>query len=240
MNEIKYHDSLHGEQYGPDHQLTNNWNPEPIYEQDEYIKVYFRIEAKNWNYAEQGFSVAELWEQFFAEMREILDRFNIPEGTGHRTESLPGMEHLHIHPQMISGVVAKNKIKAIAEALNACETVSCPWVDVYDDISTMDNTAFRAALAERTEEIESDLLQAFTTKRKNLYIVPSCWSGPIAELSWKYAIRRRSCESGQDGVCCEFLFSIFEKLVEAGKIVSAETKNGTGYRTAKKDEQKTA
>lgn len=150
------------------------------------------------------------------------------------------MEHLHIHPHELSGVVAKNKIKAIAEALAACETISCRWVDVYDEISTMDNTAFRAALAERTEEIEADLLQAFTTKRKNLYIVPSYWSGPIAALSGKYTIRRRSCESGQDGVCCEFLNSVFEKLVEAGKIVSAETKHGTGYRTAKKDEQKTA
>ena len=196
------------------------------------------METQGWNSLEQGFSSAEQREEFFYEMREVLDRFGVPEGTGHRTENLPGIEHLYIHPQSVSGVMAKNKIKPIAEALDACETAAIRWVDLYEDISTMTNEEFLSQLENRTEEIKKDMLEAFKTKRRNLYIVPSFWSGPVSRLSDKYTIRRRSCESGEDGVCFSFISSVFAKLVEAGEIVEAETKHGTGYRTAKKDEQR--
>lgn len=235
---IKYHDNQNGPQYGEDHHLTNNWNPEPIYNDNEYIKVYFRVEAQGYNCAGAYWEQEEQREAFFAEMRGILSRFGVPEGTGHRTENLPGMEHLYIHPQSVSGVMAKNRIKDIAEALDACETAAIRWVDLYEEISTMTDEEFRATLVDRTEEIEKDLLEAFKTKRRNLYIVPSFWSGPVSRLSDKYTIRRRSCESGEDGICYSFIYSLFERMVKAGKIVAAETKHGTGYRTAKKDEQR--
>lgn len=236
---IKYHDNIHGQQYGADHSLTDNWQPEPIYGVEEYISVYFRIDAKGAGMY-GSFAHAEQREAFYREAREILKRFDVPEGTGHITEKLPGMEHLYIHPQNISGVVAKNKVKAIAEALDACKTVSCRWVDVYRDISTMDNAAFCKALDGKTEEIEADLLKAFQTKRKNLFIVPSVLSGPVVRLSEKYTIPRRSCESGRDEVCIQQIGIVFDRLVAAGKIVSAETKHGMGYRTAKKDEMNSA
>ena len=32
---MKYHDNIHGQQYGPDHMLTDNWNPKGPYRDDE-------------------------------------------------------------------------------------------------------------------------------------------------------------------------------------------------------------
>ena len=32
---IKYHDNLNGQQYGNDHMLTNNWNPDAEYGENE-------------------------------------------------------------------------------------------------------------------------------------------------------------------------------------------------------------
>ena len=43
---IKYHEYRTGERdYGDDHKLTNNWNPEQDYGK-EYAKVYFNMESE--------------------------------------------------------------------------------------------------------------------------------------------------------------------------------------------------
>lgn len=239
---IKYHDNMHGQQYGPDHHLTDNWPPEPIYGADEYIRAFFRVDCPAYVF-KGGFPSFEREDQraaFFEEARGVLAAFGVPEGTGHSSEKLPGMEHLYIHPQNISGVVAKNRVKPIAEELAACKTFSVRWVDLYEDISTMTDEEFRARLYEQKTEIGADILAAYRTKRSNLYIVDNYWSSPLRALADKYTIPRRSCESGADELCVSVLGEIFDELVAAGAIVSAETKSGTGYRTAKKGEKKSA
>lgn len=42
MANIKYHQNGVGREYGADHTLTNNWNPDADYG-NEYVSVYFRI-----------------------------------------------------------------------------------------------------------------------------------------------------------------------------------------------------
>lgn len=241
LSKIKYHNNIYGQQYGTDGELTDNWNSEPIYGNNEYSRVFFRIDCPSYvfnNYAYPNWDSEEQKKSFYAEARDILKRFNIPEGTEHFPEKLPGMEHLHVHPQNISGVIAKNRIKAVAEALNACSGFSVRWVDVYEDIADMTNEAFIERLNEHKGEIEADLLECFKTKRRNLYIVSNYWNSPVEKLSNKYTIRRRTSESGVDEVCMGFIKSVFDSLVEQRKIVSAKTKNGIGYRAAKKDELK--
>lgn len=237
---MKFHDNIHGPQYGADHMLTNNWNPEPIYGADEYIRVYFRIDcpAYVFNGGYPSFPDEESRSAFYTEAQGVLAAFGIPEGTGHRSENLPGVEHLHIHPQNISGVVGKNRVKPVAEALGACRTFSVGWVDVYEDVSAMNNEEFLLRLAEKETEIAADLLEAFRTKRSNLYIVPDGWSGPIVRLVEKYHIPRRVCEKpNEDGACQRFIQSVFDDLLSSGEIISAETNHGTGYRTAKKEKK---
>ncbi len=237
---MKFHDNIHGQQYGADHSLTDNWNPEPIYGADEYIRVHFRVDCPTYVFSGgyPSFPDDKSRSAFYAEAQGVLAAFGIPEGTGHKSENLPGVEHLHIHPQDISGVVGKNRVKPIAEALDACITFSVRWVDVYEDVSAMNNDEFLQRLAEKKTEIAADLLEAFCTKRSNLYIVPDGWSGPIVRLAEKYHIPRRCCEKyTEDGVCRGYIQSVFSDLVSAGEIVSAETKHGAGYRTAKKEKK---
>ena len=46
---IKYHDNINGVQYGADHILTNNWNPDCDYG-NEYVNIHFRIETNGYGY----------------------------------------------------------------------------------------------------------------------------------------------------------------------------------------------
>lgn len=233
---IKYHDNINGQQYGADHTLTDNWNASEDFPKDSYIRVYFRLDCPAYDFR-MGFDNAEGREAFFAEVRDILKCFDIFEGTGGRYDGFP-MEHLHIHPQNVSGVIAKWKIRYIAEALNDCETCKIRWVDVYQDISTMSNAEFAESLESKRGEMTADILEMFKTKRNNLYIVPGY--GTFDRIVNKYHVSRREAESGNDDTTCNnFVVTVFNELVSMGELVSAETRNGTGYRTAKKVEKKT-
>lgn len=227
---IKYHDNMNGEQYGADHALTNNWDSEKEYSENAFAKVYFRINCPSYDFS-NGFSDEKSKSAFYSEIVGILEKYAIPEAVG--LNYVKGMECLYIHPQEISGVVQKNKIKMIAEDLSKCRTCSIRWVDIYDDVFDMTDQDFRAILSGRTEEIENDILEAFQTKRKNLYVVyDPLGCSPIAKVSKKYSIYRKSNDSGIDWVCINFLNEVLQSLVQSGKIAQAETKHGTGYRTA--------
>lgn len=237
---IKYHDNINGPQYGPDGHTTDNWNPEGPFPSESYIRVYFRIDTKGAGMYGSFADPADR-DRFHGEMTALFKKFGIPEGTGGRFEGCP-MEHLYAHPQDISGVVAIEKVKPIAEALDASETVSVRMVDVYEDVSPMSNDEFRDKLAQHREEIAGELLEAFKTKRSNLYIVGNdFFSGPVRRIAEKRHIPRREALRYQDdGTAYNYVQSVFEDLLAAGKIVSAETKHGTGYRTAKAKEVRSA
>lgn len=227
---IKYHDNMNGQQYGTDHALTDNWNACADFPKDSYISVYFRINCPSYDFR-MGFNDAESREAFYSEIRDILMCFDVVEGIGGRYEGFP-MEHLHIHPQEIIGVVAKWKVRYIAEKLSDCQTCRIRWVDVYQDISTMSNTEFTKGLESKRGEIAADILEMFKTKRSNLYIVPSY--GTFNRIVNKYHVSRREAESSSgDTTCNNYVVSVFQELVNGGELVSAETRNGTGYRTAK-------
>ena len=54
--DILYHQYKKGHDYGPDHKLTNNWEPDAEYG-DEYVKVYFYTDTPT--YSQNGFETAE-------------------------------------------------------------------------------------------------------------------------------------------------------------------------------------
>lgn len=241
MEKIKYHDNLHGPQYGPDGHNTDNWNPDGPFPEESYIRVFFRIDTKGFGGMYGSFDNSADRDRFHSEMTAILQSFSIHEGTGGRFEGFP-MEHLYCHPNDISGVVAKRKVKAIAEDLNASETVSVRWVDVYEDVSPMSNAEYLELLKTQRDKIAAELLTEYKTKRSNLYIVGNdFFGGPVRRVSEKRHIPRREAErASDDSTAYNYVQSVFEDLLAAGKIVSAETKHGTGYRTAKANERKTS
>lgn len=233
----KFYNAMRKE-YDPEtHYAIENWT-DTGFSADEYAKVYFRIDCPAFDCVSASFVSASAREDFYAEASAVLRSFNIDEGTGYimRGEEYR-MEHLHIHPQEISGVVAKNKIVAIAEAINRCKCAFCRSVDVYEDVSNMTNEQFTAQLNEKRADIENDILSAFTTKRKNLYYGEYAASGLLERIAAKYHICRRQCESGTDYTAKAVCADVLEQLVEQGKIVTAAVKDGTGYRTAKKGDK---
>ena len=54
MANIKYHQNGVGREYGADHTLTNNWNPDADYG-NEYVNIHFRIDTPSYDYS-CGFS----------------------------------------------------------------------------------------------------------------------------------------------------------------------------------------
>lgn len=237
---IKYHDNTApGYPYGPDGCLLDNWDAEKEYG-DEYCAVHFRVESKYYDSMHQCWKDNPTWHEdsparnrFDKQAKEVLERFEIQEGTGVKWEGFP-MEHLYIHPQDVSGTVAKNKVRKIAEALDAMDDVSICWVDVYEDISPMSEEAYLAHLESKRNEIVEKLLETYKTKRRNLYIVPNTLDLPEHRVIAQYHIPRRCARrSKDDETGHKFIDEIFKELVEAGKIISAETRKGLGYRTAK-------
>jgi len=72
MKNIKYHLNGAGNEYGEDHTLTNNWNPNINYG-NEYVNVYFRIDAAYYQYQFTGYT-EEDQREFDKEVAEIFQR----------------------------------------------------------------------------------------------------------------------------------------------------------------------
>ena len=233
----KFYNALRKE-YDPDtHYAIENWDVSADYSADEYAKVYFRIDCQTFDCTSASFASADMREAFYDEMKGVLRSFGIVESSGYcRGNEMPEIEYLYIHPQNISGIVAKSKIVAIAEAINACKYAFCRSVDVYEDIAPISNEQFLEMLPARKDEITADILSAFTTKRKNLFYGEYAAGQLLDRISAKYSIRRRQCESGTDYTAKDFCNIVLTELVKAGKVITAHVKDGTGYRTAKKNE----
>lgn len=226
-----YHDNMNGPMY-ENGQLSHNWNPDRDFPENAYINVHFRIDCPTFDY-HGNFENATDLENFQREAKSVLARFGVMESSGYESERAGIIQHLYIHPQDISGAVKMRDVKLIAEALNACKTLSVRWVDVYEEVYDISEEEFIERLDAQKQAIKADLLQAYTTKRSNLYIVPSAFSGPENALGKKYHIFRRNCQGYQDGACYQYMVDIREELIADGLIVSADTKHGIGYRTAK-------
>ena len=67
---IKYHQNGIGNEYGTDHQLTNNWNPDKDYG-NEYVNVYFRMETRGYEYPSFSFTEEDR-KAFDSELEEVF------------------------------------------------------------------------------------------------------------------------------------------------------------------------
>ena len=120
---IKYHQNGIGNEYGEEHQLTNNWNPDVDYG-NEYVNVYFRIETKGYSYPSFCFTEADR-RAFDSEVSEVFTSLGWnPEGKQFRCSCetwVKGKQHLYLHPQNFSGEVLKNEVKQIAKSVGKKE-----------------------------------------------------------------------------------------------------------------------
>ena len=147
-------------------------------------------------------------------------------------------QELYLHPQSFSGVVLEENIKNIETISKECELFKFKNTDVYDDVFDMTDQEYLNLLESKKSEIEKDILEKYKTKRRNLYITDL--NTPIMKVLDKYSIKRIKKYLGMtsDDVDYVFMTDVFKKLVNEGKIVSENCRNGMGYRTINKTEQK--
>jgi len=144
-------------------------------------------------------------------------------------------QELYLHPDHFSGVAVKENIPHIEQVIKSGKLFTPRWTDVYDEVFDMTDEEYLELLQSKKAEIEQDLLEKFQTKRSNLYITSS-WNGVNSVYS-KHHLKRLSSYVGvysSSDPDWQFIEKIFNELVNEGRIVTAETKNGTGYRTNKK------
>lgn len=130
-----------------------------------FAKVYFRIDTVGFDLYNGSFTNTDDREAFCKEASEIIKSFGIVESSGYKQNN----EYLYAHPQNISGIVAKSKIKAIAEAINNSKTMTIRWTDVYEEYALISDEDYSEILNSKREEMAKYIVENCFTKRTNLF-----------------------------------------------------------------------
>jgi len=231
----------------------NDHKDEPGY----YSNVHFRIEKNG--YTGQGWSddriengkwVSELRQAFSDEVECLFtaNGWSLESGrrNGASATASKGRNFLYLHPMDFSGVCENAEIEAVQGFLAVGATFLLRGTDIYEEIFDMSDEELTEKLNRERRDIYAEIMTAYTTKRRNLYIAGT---DPIESIGRRHSLKRlalgnRSDSHGldrrSDGICQTYVAGIFQELIDSGKIVTANTKAGLGYRTAKKDELKAA
>ena len=234
---ILYHDNMNGVQYGEDHMLTDNWNPDMDYG-NEYVRVYFRIDTPSYHY-ERGFSSTEDRDSWDTEASNLISSFGIMEDSGYKVDN--GKEkcaYLYAHPQNISGVVLKNDVQKIAEAISNMKLSSIRWVDLYETVYVISDNEYNEYLDGRKDEIRKALFEKSATTRTNKY----CAAFDVARnIASTVRLNRLGLNDGKNygsGQTIEYILSVADEMIAEGYLKYFE-RDGVKYiRSLNKTEQK--
>lgn len=233
---IKYHQYGIGNEYGEDHTLTNNWNPDMNYG-NEYVNVYFNIDTPTYDYR-NGWETEER-EAWLKEASNLIASFGIMEDSGYKVEN--GKEkcaYLYAHPQQISGVILKNDVKKVAEAISNMELSSIRWVDLHETVYLISDSEYQEYLDGRKEEIRKALFEKSATTRANKY----CAAFDVARhIAGMVRLNRLGLNDGKNygsGQTIEYILSVADEMIAEGYLKYFE-RDGVKYiRSLNKTEQK--
>lgn len=203
-----------------------------------YKKVYFRINTPLYYNSKYGVGWGTLEDgELFK--KTITDLF-INSGWEIKKERFNGgcntitkdKQELYLHPQEVSGVVIVENIPAIEKLLSNGDLFKFEKTDIYEDVFDITDEEYIDILKSKQTEIEQAILKTYTTKRKNLFVT-STWT-PLNNILDKYRIKRLSHYIGvysSSNADVQWISELFESLVNEGKITTAQTKHGIGYRS---------
>lgn len=237
---IKYHQNGVGNEYGADHQLTNNWNPDKDYG-SEYVNVYFRMETKGYGYPSFSFTEEDR-KAHNAELEEIFTSLGWKCEEGAYGASCAtwkkGKQHLYLHPQNFSGEILKNEVKQIAEALERHNTFYLRWVDLYETVYDMTDQEYEEILLQKDEEIKKSVLESSKTTRTSKYY----YAFDIARgLANRFRLSRIGDDDGKNygiGQTVNHILGVVQCLIDEGYLVSVVKNDTLLIRTINKTEQK--
>lgn len=195
----------------------------------EYRNVYFRIHSR------YQFDFRWPTESDAAEFQEETRRlfqsagWDLRPGRNGVCDTVTkGQQDLYLHPMHFSGVIEMGEIPAIQELLKDAKSFHCYRYDYHERYWELTDEEYLAQLESKREEITQTILEQCRTKRKNLYI-----TDPVAlNVAQKFSIRRLCDKRGWNDLADRFVKELMEQLVQDGLLVTAETKNGPGIRTA--------
>lgn len=237
---IKYHQNGTGNEYGADHQLTNNWNPDEDYG-NKYVNVYFRMETKGYGYPSFSFTEEDR-KAFDLELTEVFTSLGWKcEEEAHGGSCATwykGKQHLYLHPQDFSGEVLKNEVKQIAEVLEKRNTFYLRWVDLYETVYDMTDQEYEEILSQKDEDIKKTLLENSKTTRTSKYY----YAFDVARsLANKFRLSRIGDNDGRNygtGQTIKHILDVVQRLIDEGYLVSAVKNDSLLIRTINKTEQK--
>ena len=237
MANIKYHQNGVGCEYGADHTLTDNWNPDADYG-NEYVSVYFRIDTPS--YYGCNFSSEDDWQKWHKEASELIKSFGILESCGYDVENSKDKQaHLYAHPQDISGVILKNDVKKVAEAISKMKLSSIRWVDLYETVYVISDEEYEKYLSGRDEEIKKALFDSCHTTRTTKYYNAFAVCRDLAET---FRLNRLGLNDGRNyggGQTIDHIMKIIDEMANTGLLVIARGKNSLKLdRSINKTEQK--
>lgn len=243
MEIIKYHEYGKEYEYSEDHMLTNNWDPDRDYG-NEYVKVYFNIDTPTYKWNLHGVSWSwnsdqdrNAWKQ---EASALISSFGILEDCGYAVEhSSDKRAYLYAHPNQISGVIKKNDVKKVAEAIAGMKLSTMRWVDIRKTVYVISDEEYEVYLCSKDEEIRNELFKACRTSRRNLYVRADEVRCVLAE---RFRIPRLGIKINtfydldQTG---QHISKMMKQMIEEGLLVESLCRDQMLVRSINKTEQKT-
>ena len=106
-------------------------------------------------------------------------------------------------------------------------------IDRYEEYRDLSDEGYRAELETKRDEIIAYILKRCRTKRSNLYIVD-----PVAaHVAEHFKVHRLCDRHGNNKIGNQFVSELMDELLQKGWLVSAETSQGEGIRTATNKER---
>ena len=195
----------------------------------EYRKVYFRIRSSY--QFDSGWPNERDAAGFQAESRGLFQSVGWelhPGGNGISDTVTKGPQHLYLHPMNFSGIIQMAGLPEPHEVLKRANSFHCYGTDTYERYWELTDEDYRTHLESRRDEIVKAVLERYRTKRKNLYR-----TGPVAlNIAREFSVHRLCDKEGKRDFANRFVGELIERLIQEGRLITAETKNGLGIRTA--------
>lgn len=234
---IEYHQNGIKPEYDPvTHRLADNWDPDLDYG-NEYVKVYFRIDTDGFECPNGFFTTTEAREEWQAEISKLISSFGILEDCGYAVEhSEKKQAYLHAHPNDISGVILKNDVKKIAEAIDSMETSSIRWVELYETVYVISDEEYAKYLGTKRNEIRYKLFDYAHTKRTTKYYLLFDVTRRIANEVKIKRLGLPDGDHGWGGQTVDYVVSVAKEMVEEGYLMFVEMNGGEYIRSLNKTE----
>ena len=218
--------------------ISDNWNPDADYG-NEYVRVYFRIDTPTFDGFSGFFKSNEDRDNWDNEADNLIKSLGILQDSGFKVEnSKEKQAYLYAHPQNISGVIRKNDVKRVAEAINNMEFSSIRWVDLYETVYVISDEEYEEQLNGKREAIRKELFTVAATARTTKYYRAF---DVARSLAGKFRLNRLGLNDGKNyggGQTIDYILNVANEMIEEGYLKFFERDGEIYIRSLNKTEQK--